>query len=363
MKKWVFIYYIPIFLLLVSCFTVEKNVRYLKPAEITIPGHIRNIAILSTGNQFKDEMYDILFNVFGREEVRTRFNLIDRNNLETILREQNLYNRDEFDDRTAAELGQLSGADAIVIGSVKNIQDSSNFGVVVLQRRYFERYEINKAGVRVAIYRYVDESIPSIIKTYLFTVDIRMLDISTGTLIHNEQKTYKAQFENYIDNHPNETVYVVRRNAKFMPVFPTIEELLISSGKEFADYFAKKVAPFSVVEPMSFEIISNDETNLKFIKFIENDLYDEALSVMLDNISKIDGIEKTKIRAKHYYNIGCVYESQNELEKSLEFYSKSVKDDSTRLHLAALKAIKDRIDEKKKLDSQLKKENKKGDDW
>jgi hypothetical protein len=343
-----------------SCLTVEKEVKYLKPAEITIPQNIKNIAIITGGSQYKDEIYDILLNVFGVEEVKTRFNIIDRNNIDTILREQNLYNRDEFDDSTATKLGQLTGADAIVIGAFKNIQENSDFGVVILERRYLEGYKVAQNGTKIPIYKYVDESIPSIIKTYLFTIDIRMLDIVRGTVIHNEQKTYKAQYENFIDNRPNETVRVVRHNANFSSVFPRIEELLISTGKEFAKYFTRKVAPFSVDAEMSFEIIMNDKINDKFIKFIKSDLYDEALSVMNDNLANIVIIDKPSVRARHFYNIGCVYEVRSDLEKSLEFYTKAVNDDPTDLHLAALKAIKQRISERKKLDNQLK-DNKKKD--
>jgi len=341
-----------------SCLTVEKEVKYLKPAEITISQKIKNIAIVSSGSQYKEIIYDILFNVFGRQEVRTRFNLVDRNNIDSVLKEQNLSNRDEFDDKSAAQLGQLSGSDAIVIGAFKNISENNDFGAVVLRRKYLEGYKETKEGIKIPIYKYIDESVPSEIKTYLFSIDIRMIDVEKGTLIHSEQKTYKAQYENYIDNKPNETVHVVKHNAKFISVFPKIEELLITKGKDFANYFAKKVAPFSVKETMSFEIIPNDKTNSKFIKFIKSELYDESLSIMLENLSIINNIDKPKIRSMHYYNIACVYEVIGELEKSFEYYSKSTNDDPTKLHLAALKAIKQRIYEKKKLKNQLKNDDK-----
>ena len=339
--------------MLTSCLTIEKRIEYLKPAEISIPQDIKTIAILSKGRRYRDIIYDILFNTFGREDVRKRFDLIDRKNLDLILHEQNLYNNDEFDDKTAAMLGELSGAQAIVVGELRNIRDTLDHGTVVLNRRYIERYETTSRGSRIPVYAYYSESIPSIIKTYMFTIDIRMLDITKGTLLHNEQKTYKFQYENYIDNRPSQTVSVIRRNAKFVNNFPEMEELLIKSGKDFADYFARKVAPFSVTELMSFEIIPKDGINDRFIKFVDSDLYDEAFEVMIDALPAIDSMDDHEARSMHYYNMGCIYEIKSDLEKSFVYYNKAVKDDPSDLHLEALKAIKDRIDEKKRLDEQL----------
>jgi hypothetical protein len=361
-KRFVVLLLLPV--ILTSCLTIEKNVKYVKPAEISISKDIKTIAILTKG-KYRDIVYDILFNVFGREEARSRFDLIDRKNLDVILKEQNLYNQDEFDDRTVAKLGELSGAQAIIIGELRDIRDTMDHGVVILQRRYIDGYSITAEGNKIPIYKYFNENIPSIIKTYVFTIDIRMIDITKGTLIHNEQKSYKFQFENYIDNHPGQTVYTVSYNAPFVSVFPEMDELIMKTGKDFANYFAKKVAPYSVNEEMSFEIISRDEINKKFIRFIDNDLYDEALEVMLSNLHAIDKIEKQEIRARHYYNLGCVYEVKYDFEKSLEFYNKAVTDDPTDLHLEALKAIKERIAERKKLDDQLKTDNDKNskNDW
>jgi tetratricopeptide (TPR) repeat protein len=339
--------------LFISCLTVDKNVRYMKPAEISIPQNIKTIAVLSSG-RYRDTIYDILFNVFGREDVRTRYNLIDRKNLDLILREQNLYNHDEFDDTTAVRLGELSGAQAIVLGEISNIVDKMDNGVVVLHRRFIEGYETRSNGVKIPIYKEYNESIPSIIRTYLFSIDIRMIDITKGTLIHNEHKSYKFQYENYIDNYPNATVFVENYNARFVSTFPNMEELIIKTGKDFSDYFAKKVAPYTVNERMSFEIINKDAINKDFIRFIDNDLYDEALELMLNDINDIQRIEKKEIRSMHYYNMGCVYEIKFDLEKSLEYYNKAAKDDPSDLHLEALRAIKERIEEKKKLDDQLK---------
>lgn len=354
-----------IILLFFSCLTVNKRVKYLKPAEINVSSEIKTIAVLASGNRYKDEMYGLLLNVFGREEVKERYDLIDKENLDLILKEQNLYNRDEFDDSTAVKLGKIAGAQAIVIGSYKSVIEKKESGVIVVKRKYIEGYEYVN-DIKIPKYRYVDENVSSTIYSVFFTIDIRMLDIKSGTLIHNESESYKGVYETWIDDRPNQTVMIVKNNGQIVSTFPTINEILITTGKEFANNFAKKVAPYYVQERMSFEVISGDSINAQFIKFIKAELYDEALSIMMDSIPAIDSITKLEVKSKHYYNLGCVYEISGDLETAKRYYEKAVKYDASKLHLAALKAIKDRIASQEKLKKQIedkKDPSSKKNDW
>lgn len=351
-----------VMIILTSCLTITKSVKYMKPADITIPAKIKTIAILPAG-RFKHAIYDVLLEVFGDEAVKARFDVIDRQNIDRILEEQNLYNSDEFNDNTAVELGQLSGAQAVIVGAFKDVRKKTNKGTVVLKRKYFVKFK-HVNGRKIPIFRYIDENVQSIIKSYHFSIDIRMLNIESGTLIHNEKKSFKAIYEIYQDNKPDRTVSVVKTNAKNVNVFPDIIELFNMHGVKFAKYFAKKVAPYYVNEDMDFERIGRDDVNKRFIKLIMNDLYDEAFEIMNNNLEKINVIEKSKIRAKHYYNIGCVYELQNDFENSQKYYKMAVNEDPTNLHLVALKAIQNRIKDKNKLDQQIKmKETSNNEDW
>lgn len=342
-------------IILSSCFTITKSVRYMKPAEITIPQNIKTIALLPAG-RFKGQIYDVLLNVFGDEAVKARFDVIDRQNLDRILKEQNLYNSDDFNDNTAVELGQLSGAQAIVIGAFKNVRERKTKSSVVLQRRYLIGFK-KVDGRKIPKYIYKEETERSIIKTYNFSIDIRMLDIETGKLLHNEKSSYKEEYEMFNDRKPDKTVAVIKRNAPQVSVFPDIIELFDKYGNRFVTYFAKKVAPYYVKEYMDFERIARDDINKRFIKLVENDLYEEALEIVIDNMDRIKIIEKTKKRARHYYNLGCIYELKNDFENSKSFYKKAVSEDPTNLHLAALKAIQERITDKHKLEKQIRSKN------
>jgi len=333
-------------------------VQYLKPADINVSSDIKTIAVIASG-KYKDEMYSLLLNVFGRPEAKERYEVIDKENLDTILKEQQLYNTDEFDDNTAIKLGKLAGAQAIIIGSYKSLQEKKENGIIVVKRKYLEGYE-DVQGIRVPKYRYTEENVPSTVYSIFFTIDIRMLDIQKGTLIHNESESYKGVYETWVDDRPDNFVFIVKKNGEIVNTFPTTSEILVATGKEFANSFAKKVAPYYVQERMSFEVINGDSINAKFIQFIKADLYDEALEIMNESLSAIDSIAKLEIKSKHYYNIGCVYEIKGDLENAKIYYEKSVKYDPSKLHLAALKAIKDRVLEKEKLKKQI--ENKKGDD-
>lgn len=335
-----------------SCLTVTKKVKYLKPSEITVSPNIKTIVVIASGSKYKEEMYSLLLNVFGREEVKSRYDLIDKESLDIILREQNLYNRDEFDDSTAVKVGKLVGAQAIIIGSYKSIVEKKENGAIIVRRRYIEGYEYI-SNIKVPKYKYVEETESSTVYSVFFKIDIRMLDIEKGILIHNESQSYKRVYEIWIDNKPDNFVSVVKGNGELVSTFPTLNEILSATGEEFANNFSKKVAPYYVNENMSFEIINGDQINKMFIKFINSELYDEAMEIMQNSMSVIESIPKLEVKAKHYYNLGCIYEIKGDLLTAKIYYEKSVKYAPSKLHLIALKAIKDRIESEEKLKKQL----------
>lgn len=86
--------------------------------EITMPKvykqeHIERVAVLSFGNDnFTDKMIEKLVD-------NSKWQIIDRVNLDRILKEQDLQRTDEFDEETAVEIGKIAGVDLVVFGDYR----------------------------------------------------------------------------------------------------------------------------------------------------------------------------------------------------------------------------------------------------
>lgn len=112
-------------------FTVEelpREQRYI----IAVPNfevrsgavRIGRVDLEKEGDAFFDELGSGVADIFVSEAFRSgRFRITERAELDKVLREQDLARSGRIDPTTAAELGQITGAELIVLGSL------SEFGV------------------------------------------------------------------------------------------------------------------------------------------------------------------------------------------------------------------------------------------
>ncbi len=335
-----------------SCLTVNKRVNYIKPAAISIPPSIQNFAVITTGRYYQGDLYNLILNAFSDPVVQQRFKLLDRSNIDRMINEQKLFNSEFFDEGKAVQIGSLAGAQAIIFGEITAVSESFKNGSVVLNRKYVTGKGKDSQGNVVYKYDYKDESVPSTIKTYSYGVVLKIINASNGTVIHSDLQNFNYAYENFLDNKPDNTVYVKSRNAEFARVFPEMKDLIYESAESVIDDFVKNVAPYSAVKVIKFERIAQDNINTRFIKFVESELFDEALELILESVDLIKTL-KPQIQSKHFYNLGNLYEIQGNYTKALEYYQVSTKLDPTDLHNEALKTIRVRIDEEKKLMQQL----------
>lgn len=91
----------------------------------------------------------------------TKFDIFERDRLNTVMDEQNMSNSHRFDETSAAKIGKLIGVQYVITGSVTEYGESkSNMGASGL-------FEAGKKG-------------------YFAGVDIRVLDVNTGRILMAE---------------------------------------------------------------------------------------------------------------------------------------------------------------------------------
>ncbi|HQJ06973.1 MAG TPA: CsgG/HfaB family protein, partial [Spirochaetota bacterium] len=86
--------------------------------------------------------------VFDDKASQEFLEIVERGELDKIIAEMNLSNRDEFDDKTAVSLGELSGANEILFGKITGITYSRP---VTVSNSYQETAEI-KTGEKIVGY-------------------------------------------------------------------------------------------------------------------------------------------------------------------------------------------------------------------
>jgi hypothetical protein len=90
--------------------------------DITMPKvykqeHIERVAVLSFGNDnFTDKLIEKLVD-------NSKWQVIDRVNLDRILKEQNLQQTQQFDKDTAVEVGKIAGVDLVIFGDYRGTYD------------------------------------------------------------------------------------------------------------------------------------------------------------------------------------------------------------------------------------------------
>ncbi len=131
-------------------------------------GTVRNNAIAAFGSDIDvgKGITDLLTTMLVQDGS---YRLVDRKILDKIIAEQNMSNSDRFDSRSAAKLGKLLGADAIITGSI------TEFGNETQNRNY--------GGVGGALGRFGGGGVSHKESKAIVTIDARIVDIDTAEIL------------------------------------------------------------------------------------------------------------------------------------------------------------------------------------
>ncbi len=98
--------------------------------------HIERVAVLPFGNVvFTDKLTEKLVE-------HSKWQVIDRANLDRILEEQNLQQTVQFDDETAVEFGKLAGVDLVIFGDYRGAAMVATAKAVDVQTGEYLAYKV-----------------------------------------------------------------------------------------------------------------------------------------------------------------------------------------------------------------------------
>ena len=214
---------------------------------------------------------------------RTKFAVIERGKLASILQEQNLNNNaSRFDPSTAAEIGRLLGAQYIVTGAVTEFGSSkvggSGLGVSLGSKGYSAAVDIRIVDVDTGEIVFAD----SASKTEK-SVSIKAFGFSAGESFDNKKATKALRRAiNQVSNNIANAKFKPRQEAKKKPAGPTLVAdvdgniLMLNKGTNAGFEVGQKITISRkhkvIKDPETGDIIKIKYIKIGTIKLIEVDI-------------------------------------------------------------------------------------------
>lgn len=322
--------------LLSGCATKIK-VNMLQPAQYHEASLTKTLAVLPfegpEGKEFAAEIEGVLTSI-GIDD-KQYFTLVDRATLDKTISEMKLSQSGMVDQKTAAKLGKLIGAQGIYTGIV--LQDNCEDSRYQESRSKCVRYETkrDKDGntYRGACIKWRNYNVSCTKRVASFAVSPKLVEVSTGKILYSRNLSATSQSTGCEDTNPVQSEYV-----------------LIGSAKEAVKKdFRRDVAPYYVTREIrlmdSTDGIESPEAKDKFksgLAYADKERMDSACELW-GEARNLAGNSPALL-----YNLGVCAESRGDLDAALLLYKQADKklgkpDDDISLALTRVSgAIKNR---------------------
>ena len=269
--------------LIVGCIPQKIKVPMQKPAEIDLKG-VKKIAVGDIsgfmGREFADELTTALFN-------SGNFEVLDRQYLDKILKEQGLSWSGITDPSTSAKLGDIIGAAAIVVGRTYD----HNYNEEIEEGEWVQ----NKTRIR----KYRKKGTASL------TITIKIIDVQTGKILASRE---------YSSGYEKETKWV--ENKRDLPRIDA-DVLYKLCRKDMVAEFMRTIAPYTVYVEMPFVDDAKFPDLGKGINLGKIGNWNQALDFFKAAVSKNPESWKT------HFDLGLAYECIGDFDMALKSLTKA----------------------------------------
>lgn len=243
----------------------------------------------STGN-CSEQIIDAMIGDF----VNNKVEVIARENLQTILAEQN-FNLSEFVDKSSAmSMGKILGPSALVSVKILNCQIESKDNLYKDEKKYDSQTKSD----------YIERVYIAKTTAYL-KVSVQTTDLTTGRIFAAQVLECSPIFQN--------------ESTTGKPESPSSVLAQERAIKLIIDDFHKLF--FTWTEPVSFVFYDDKDGGLKeAYKALKVNDITSAFSISAKNLASCKENDKTKDKtlARAYYNLGIMYFIKNDHDKAIE---------------------------------------------
>lgn len=327
------------------------SVEVTQPAEFSIPG-VRKIAV----TPFRGRSGEAVCNALTAKLFEGKaFSIMERAEIDRIMKEHNLGVEGIVDEATAATVGKMAGVDALVFGQVDDYGVTDEESMTPLKKKkllgrnaegqnVWEPYEVNG---------------PTTVRNGRLSVTFKVVKIESGEIV--AIKNGSSSFSGRQIKNPNAdpfdyglfTPNPFNENKNELPTSSAVE---ISLLNEVSSTFMKAISPHKARVTLVWDDDIGKEGDA-VVKLLLADMTSEAqerVQGLADAVASDPKAKQKKLMAAHY-DCGLVYEIAGDYEKALESYKKAVTTDpgkATTNQLAAMARIKTMIANQAKLQEQ-----------
>ena len=275
--------------LLCACGTVSVRVPVMKPAEINMAPYQTVAVGAMTGNgdrPMTDAVEEALVN-------SQRFQVVDRQHMDKVMRELQLSSTDMADPSSASKLGKVVTAGAMIFGDV-----TQNFRETPSDERYTDDKK-------------VQHTLHILKGEFYVRANFKIVDVATGRLIVS--KTYEEKRDDTnrgLDRRPEP----IDRNA-----------LERSARAAVVDRFMKSIVPHQEFMYANFQKDSDIPQLEGGIGWAERGEWKKAQDAFNDAVQSAEKNVKLKSPqvAKAYWNLGLAYEYAGDYDKANNMINKA----------------------------------------
>ncbi len=319
--------------ILISCGSSSMMITVKRPAEVNLKGYSR-IAIGDIADpngrvsQHSRDMADMLTSVLFDTK---KFEVLDRQNLKSLMQEQKLSLSGLVDESSAVELGKIIGSAALVFGRIQK----DSYKEITSQKKWTEKKRKGKKGhkhtVKINHTDYYRNG------NYKLGLNVKLVDIQTAKILAVKNLFAKAS----------------QSVSKTDAAAPSIDRdvLYLRCVKDIKKQFRKMVAPYKTKVSVNFQ---NDdalpEVKAALVQFKIKEW--DAGVALLKKATEKSGL-KPKVEAKAFYNYGLAKMYGGDPEGAVELFKKAMnlRPDSSRYQKAVLQA-KEEVKKNEKLKEQ-----------
>ena len=263
-----------VLVLLIGCGTTSMMMMVTRPAEVNLKNY-KKIAIGdivdadgSVSRHAQDIADDLTTSLFDSET----FEVLDRQNLQSIMTEHKLSTTGIIDENTASELGKVIGAAVLVFGRIQTdkYDEETSKG---------DAWQDKKGGWHQTHYRK---------GTYSMSVNLKVIDITTSKILAVKSLT---------------AAYVSKKSADNK--WPEKIETGVLYGNclgNITGQFMRMVAPYDVQIKASFQTDKLLPEVAQAITQLKIGEWEEGLA-LFEDATKKTGLEP-KVKAKAFYDLG-----------------------------------------------------------
>ena len=313
--------------LVTGCATTTE-IRALKPAEVNAAASLRTIGVIPFDQKAKtnvslDAKIESELANYQLEQGKNYYKVVDRANLESIIKEQKLQLSGLTNKNQTAKIGRLSGAEALVVGNV------SSAGVE--DRKYREnrvRYiNCDKKGKNCTKQEY---SVSCIARTVTVGAQVNLTDVERGEFItannYNQNKTWKTCEDGNSSGTGGDTTAIKCLFGDCTEPekvgFPSADQGLELIADEIAAAFVFRLVPHYITFKVALykkpevELEKLEEAKFKSgIEFIKHNRIDRAEELF---VGLMDATQNKSFAVS--YNLGVIKEAQGNFDEAKDLY-------------------------------------------